>query len=192
MMKKLVLMLILVLGMASLANAQLQISVHNNPPGGETWDPMNPADSEITIAPSQYLMIDIWTTTEIYSGAGEGYFLLGIVPTKGTLTGGVSLWPTETGVVYYSGYGTSYLPTGEVGDLATVGTFLPQGGGITGTVFDQIIFHCEGPGDAVLHLYSTDWVTPTLIDSVVIHQVPEPTTIALLGFGGLLLRRRKK
>jgi hypothetical protein len=134
-------------------------------------------------------MLDIWTTTEISSGVGEGYFLLGVLPAKGTLTGGVSLWPLETGVQYYSGLGTSYLPVGEVGDLITVATFTP----ITGVVFDQIMFHCESLGDAVINLYSTDWTTPTLIDSVVIHQVvPEPVTIALLGLGGLFLRRRKK
>jgi len=185
-MKKL-LVFMLVLGMASMASAVLQISVHNSPPGGETWDPLNPADSEITVMPSQYLVIDIWTTTTINSGIGEGYFLLGLVATRGSLTGGESMWPQESGVNYYSGMGTGFLPVEEVGDLATVATFSP----ITGVVFDHILFHCEGPGDAVLHLYADAFGVPTLIDTVVIHQIPEPATIALLGLGGLLLRRRK-
>ena len=187
-MKKL-LVLMLVFGMASLASAQLQISVHKNPPGGETWDPMNPADSEITVMPSQYLMLDIWTTTTIDSGVGEGYFLLGVVPTKGTLTGGDSMWPAESGINYYSGLGAGFLPPSEAGDLMTIATFSP----ITGVVFDHILFHCEGLGDAAIHLYSDAFGTPTLIDTVLIHQiVPEPMTIALLGLGGLFLRRRKK
>ena len=181
------LIFVLVLGMASMASAVLQISVHNNPPGGETWDPMNPADSEITVLPSHYLMIDIWTTTTINSGVGEGYFLLGLTATKGTLSGGDSMWPAEGGVNYYSGMGTGFLPPEEVGDLATVATFSP----ITGVVFDHIIFHCEGPGDAVLHLYEDAFGTPGVIDTVIIHQIPEPATIALLGLGSLLLRRRK-
>jgi hypothetical protein len=33
--------------------------------------------------------------------------------------------------------------------------------------------------------------TGVIEDTLTIHQIPEPTTIALLGLGGLLLRRRK-
>jgi hypothetical protein len=190
MMKKL-LVLMLVLGMASMANAVLQISVHNNPPGGETWDPMNPQDSLITIGPSGTLMLDIWTTTPIYLGEGEGYFLLGVATADGTLTGGVSKYPTDNEVVYYSGMGTAYLPAGEAGDLVGIATFRGAGNPITGIIVDEILFHCEKAGDGAINLYSTDWVTPTLIDSVIIHQIPEPATICLLGLGGLLLRRRK-
>ena len=43
----------------------------------------------------------------------------------------------------------------------------------------------------VIELYTTDFGTSELVDAVVIHQIPEPATIALLGLGGLLLRRRK-
>jgi hypothetical protein len=188
MMKKL-LVLMLVFGMTSMASAVLQISVHNYPPGGETWDPLNPPESEIWIGTGQYLQLDVWTTTTIDSGVGEGYFLLGVLPAEGTLSGGVSKWPNESGVNYYSGLGDNYLPGGEKGDLLTIATFSP----ITGTVFDEILFYCVGAGDAVVHLYETDWTTPTLLDTVIIHQVvPEPMTIALLGLGGLFLRRRKK
>jgi hypothetical protein len=28
-------------------------------------------------------------------------------------------------------------------------------------------------------------------DTIIVHQIPEPTTMLLLGLGGLLLRRRK-
>lgn len=187
-MKKL-LVLMLVLGLASFASAALQLSVHTNPPGGETWDPMNPEDSEITISPSQTLLIDIWTDSPIYSGVGEGYFLLGVSVTKGVLSGGESLYPDD--VQYYSGLGTDYLPAGEAGDLVAIGTFRTSASPITGTIVNTILFHCESEFDGVINLYETDWVTPTLIDSVVIHQIPEPATIALLGLGGLLLRRRK-
>ena len=49
-------------------------------------------------------------------------------------------------------------------------------------------FHCEGQGDVTLYAYDVDFLVE---DTQVIHQVPEPATLALLGIGGLLLRRRK-
>ena len=183
-MKKL-LVLMLVFGMASLANAELQISV-----GGD----LNPADSEIWAAPSQMLNLGVWTTTPIYSGVGEGYFLLGVNPLHGSLSGGVSKYPTDNEVVYYSGMGTGFLPPEEVGDLGGIATFRSASNPITGIIVDSIIFHCERLGDAVVHLYEVpeDFSTTTLVDTVIIHQVPEPMTMALLGLGGLFLRRRKK
>jgi opacity protein-like surface antigen len=37
-----------------------------------------------------------------------------------------------------------------------------------------------------------DGTTATILDSLTIHQIPEPMTIALLGLGGLFLLRRRK
>ena len=51
------------------------------------------------------------------------------------------------------------------------------------------IFHCEGEGDVTLALI--DYETGLILDTQVIHQVPEPATLALLSLGGLLLRRRQ-
>jgi hypothetical protein len=63
---------------------------------------------------------------------------------------------------------------------------------------------CTGPTDLVLSIINgagalgstsveTDLTTvPTFGGDITIHQVPEPMTIALLGLGGLLLRRRRK
>ena len=44
-------------------------------------------------------------------------------------------------------------------------------------------------GSSVLGLYDSDGVT--LLDSATINVIPEPMTIALLGLGGLFLRRRR-
>jgi hypothetical protein len=48
--------------------------------------------------------------------------------------------------------------------------------------------HCVGPEDVIVELVSLD--SSTVYDRLIIHQ-PEPATLALLGLGGLLLRRRK-
>jgi hypothetical protein len=57
-----------------------------------------------------------------------------------------------------------------------------------GTVIDNLIFHCVAPGDVTLTLSDIDL---NVWEQVVIHQIPEPMTLGLLGLGGLFLRRRK-
>ena len=71
-------------------------------------------------------------------------------------------------------------------------------------LMDNLVFHCEEDTDVIIQLFAgaggvdydegggyVDIPVGTLIDSVIVHQVPEPMTIALLGLGGLFLRRRK-
>jgi hypothetical protein len=56
-------------------------------------------------------------------------------------------------------------------------------------LLDAKDLHCNfGPSDDVVILWDQDAVE---LDRILIHQIPEPATIALLGLGGLLLRRRK-
>lgn len=185
-MKKLM-VLMLVLGMASGAVAALQISV-----GGDK----EPIDSEIYLLPSEHLVLDIWTTTRIAPGIGEfGGWALVCQAADATISGGVSLFPTETGIVIYDGALGAGFPVapGEDGvwGMIALGTIpeVPAGA----VIFDLIDFHCEWAiNDVVINLYSTaDWAIKNLEDSVVIHQIPEPATMLLLGLGGLFLRRRK-
>ena len=72
-------------------------------------------------------------------------------------------------------------------------------------VMDGLIFHCEEPTDVTIYLYAgvggldyypdglgaEDIQEGTLLDYIIVHQIPEPMTIALLSLGGLFLRRRK-
>ena len=57
-------------------------------------------------------------------------------------------------------------------------------------VLDAKELHCDhGPSEDIIYLI--DLNTGAVEDTLLIHQVPEPMTVLLLGLGGLLLRRRK-
>ena len=187
------LILIVVLGVASMANAALQISVN---------DEQEPVDSEIIIdpvdVPSGILTLDIWTDAIIGAFSSQTIALIATDDTVGTVDG--------------SGYSSplAFNLVGQVEDFPSVnnpaGSTGPFGGYFTAaaiplgsTLYDDILFHCEAGGDAVIELWdmtetevgSDVWNLTTLLDSVTVHQIPEPMTMVLLGLGGLLLRRRK-
>jgi len=186
-MKKL-LVLMLVLGLASAANAiVVQISAGGDP---------EPQDSDIWLLPSQEIVLDIVCTSG-YNAATPGddvYWVLATELQYGTITGGVVLIPpapTLSAVLGPSAVGGLPLPAGYDGPFGAIaggpGEITPAG-----IYFDEFIFHCEKVGDATIQLWTTpDGVTMTLQDTLIIHQIPEPMTIALLGLGGLFLRRRK-
>ena len=60
-------------------------------------------------------------------------------------------------------------------------------------LFNDIKLTCRGFQNAVVSLYnvSDNFDNLILLDTVFIHQIPEPMTLGLLGIGGLFLRRRK-
>jgi len=182
------LVLMLVLGIASVASAQLTLSVNGVD---------DPEDSTITMTTSETATIDIY-------GDGTypdpGYtFILGIDLTS---TGSGSLDITNA-VILYAGNTTSI---GEVDNEEAATDFFgienpfieieltdlvsppAEPLKLTGKLVDLIKFTCDGVGDVILILYDADGVE---MDRQTIHQIPEPMTIALLGLGGLFLRRRK-
>ena len=85
-----------VLAIASTANAALQISVNGAP---------EPIDSQIWLLPSEHLVLDVWTTTDIVPGTGEGYWALTAQTTDATISGGVVTPPylPEPGIAIYDG-----------------------------------------------------------------------------------------
>ena len=195
--------LLLVFSMASVASASLSISVHD-PTGGGTWDPLNPQDSEITIGISDELILDVHISDPDGIPPFGGYAYALVVNTLDADIGGGQvpempdpLWDAKL-IGPTAGDDTMLPPQGEEGvggSLFNLGfTAIPAG-----TVgLDGVMFHCRKPeGDAVINLYKMSSGVPIdpatdLLDSVTIHQTPEPMTMALLGLGGLgLLRRRR-
>jgi hypothetical protein len=191
-MKK-VLTLILVLGMASAASAALQISVHS-PSGGGTWDPLDPQPTDIVIRVSDELILDVHTDAEM---SDDIYWVLYTQIAGGTITGGNALdWGPEidNGIFGSAVENVVPLQAGEEGVVG--GTFLWSTDVIpaSGMFADGILFHCNELGDTtvILQEVTSSWGMGAILDTVVIHQIPEPMTMALLGLGGLALIRRRR
>lgn len=173
-MKKLV-ALFLVLGLVTVTNAALTIGV---------------SDQDRILAPSETATISI-------SGDGQtspGQFYMGIG------TGGPGSLNIDTAVILYGGNSKSLAWIDDQGIADVLGLtnpFLgvelndvpqtPPPAPLTGTLVDGIVFHCDGQGNVVISLFDGDG---NLLDSVVIQQTPEPITLALLGLGGLFIRRK--
>jgi hypothetical protein len=193
MMMKKVLVFMLVLGLASSANAiVIQISVDGDP---------DPVDSQIVLEASQELVLDVHSPSGHSGGAADDiYWAMIVDPLDGSISGGALTAgaPDASSVLgqdlqsQWPGWGSDPA-TGPWGAIASYGAaFAP------GTYIDQLIFHCErgtypDPVDTTVLLLQRDAAgTVTVADSLIIHQIPEPMTIALLGLGGLALLRRRK
>jgi hypothetical protein len=196
-MKKL-LVVMLVLSMASMANAALYISVD----GVE-----NPPESAITLMPSQSVIIDI--TGDGQTLAPIDVYLFASPMGGATMTGGVMLYTgslatfmqfngvDEAHVAMLRGLGYNINQTYYM-NFASAPPVPP----LSGKLVDEIVFHCDAaPGDVLLTLMNYSEyededgnIIPviTLLDTQIIHQIiPEPMTLGLLGLGGLFLRRRR-
>lgn len=170
-MKKL-LALVLVLGLASLANATAILQVNGQDASGV-----------IELRPSDTIDLGVFYTGDgkdwfLYTDViGMGLFSLG-TPVAGPGIGDVSLLE----MYEYADYNAMEIKA-VMGHNAVAYT--------EGSVF-TVPFHCEGQGDVVVELWSdeNDYAEP--IDVMTIHQIPEPMTMSLLALGGLgLLRRRR-
>ena len=171
-MKKL-LILMLVLGLASTANAAIVLSLD----GSTDID-------EISIDVSDTVVVDIYNTD------GKGYLAY------------LDFYYTSDGSYALS----NATLTANAGDLS--GFVGPYDGGYDNDEYEvtlnnavgdstpgsqfEVDLHCEKENlDVLIELWKCVGTTYTLEDTATIHQLPEPMTIALLGLGGLFLRRRR-
>ena len=186
-MKKL-LAVMLIFCMASFANAMtLQISAGGN---------LDPQDTEISLFPTETIVLNIHSPDGYAAGSrADVYWSLVVDPTYGTITGGMmtGVAPPDGGI-----YGNDALANAMSPDGVSDG---PWGAAMNiantyiapGIYFDDFIFHCEAEGEALVKLWSTpDFATFTMEDQLLIHQIPEPATMAMLSLCGLFLLRRRK
>jgi hypothetical protein len=182
-MKKL-LVLLLVLGMASLANAALVLSIN-----GEE------APGEITLMTSETIVIDMHLTAGQTNFAYDVAFVLSNA--QAALDWSEITFPTE---YFFAG---ALIGQPNPQEVRVSASQFMAGTDIVGpaVLVDGLLLHCEEATPLRLDLIVMDGagtvidgqaqVTGTILDSVTIMQIPEPASMLLLGLGGLLLRRRK-
>jgi hypothetical protein len=183
MMKKL-LALMLVFAVSSVASAALTLDVAQTVMApGETQaigisgaEPLTPPPLVV------YLMVEgpasIDGGTMLYQGGGlESY------DDAEAIAAGIGISVDELIVQFRDFVGMPDLQDVSSITLAS-GPPMPD---LLGTLVSDIVLTYGGPGDADLTLLGEDFTT--VYDAVTI--IPEPVTIALLGLGGLFLRRRR-
>jgi len=164
MMKK-VLALVMVLSMAGLASAGLQLTVDGV------------AQSEITVLVGTEMMIGIQND----QGADQ-YNAALILSGEGSWTGVATNKPLPQA----QGWERIGVVEG-MGDVWFAWFAQPVVDKLPAGVIGEVQFKCRDMGDAIIVLTDDSL---NQLGQLTIHQIPEPMTLSLLGLGALVLRRR--
>jgi len=172
--------LIAILSFAISANAAMFISVDGQ---------SNPADTSVLLLPSETLSLGI-----ISNGSSQGMYFLGITefsPASLDIGSVIVPYPGEPPIEPYPVWDPIIpglkLPIIEFDFFNPALPDVP----LMGLLADNVILHADNYGDTLVMLYGWDDINLFVMDTQVIHQLPEPGTIALLGFGAMLLKRRR-
>ena len=174
--------LILVLAMASVAQAGLFLSV----------DGVQAPDT-IYLTPSATVMLDIMVGPE--QNITGGTFEIVLSNAQAELLHDNMTFPDNGEFGFFPFY---KLSSSAQHVEVTGGGLTPVDGPLT--IVDNVILHCLDETDVIIDLHATGIVTVDgvsyqashIFDTITVVQ-PEPATIALLGLGGVaLLRRRRK
>jgi len=186
-MKKFLVLLMFIGAVASLAQATTTIQPMISSLNGAPITPV----SVITVYPSDTINFDIYLVTD------EGAKLLTLDTVLSVAGPGDLSWDSVTWV-YNEGMNllTQITPLKSVNvDTASFGA-----GMSAGILVDHFLMHCTGLGDVTISVVNsamqggTFWFSGAPYTggwgNAIVHQIPEPATIALLCLGGLLLRKK--
>jgi hypothetical protein len=179
--------------------------------------PLSGGLSEITVDVSDTFYVDILASA---TAQGDATLLINAGELLITIEGNAEFIGNED-FTYWSWWGmgvgtnlfeyvdskTLRMTTGYVGVTAMFMMPLPDA--VNGNLaIDHIGIHCTAPGDVTITVAAANVAKPwgqvfmmtsegaatdheALGGELIVHQIPEPMTVLLLGLGGLFLRRRK-
>jgi hypothetical protein len=205
MMKKL-LVLLLVFGITSIANAALIdvviVSWGPGPDSGTT--PINPTD-HITLNPSEWIDVDLVFTPDGSEHLSQASLELTLVGNASMYLDDLTFPPGAWDTPPFSPGITEVVPGKQY--IIQYGEGM-AGAGTVDIIIDHILIHCDGEPDEVILSITADVLLGGIGSmtsdykmigmglefgpGITITQIPEPMTIALLGLGGLFLLRRRK
>jgi hypothetical protein len=192
-MKKLCILL-LVLGLATAVNADyvgLTFTLE-----GQGHSGAQPA--EITLAPSQCVELDLELLAQHNMLCYDITYTLDNAKAELITTAYGQQGPVAFPAPFDTPGGITGTPLPQYVEMSgTQNTTTPLPG--AATIMQKLVLHCLAAGDVTLTVTALEgtkldgvWITDEVLHTLIIHQIPEPMTLTLLGLGSLILVRRKK